>query len=227
MRKNIFLFISSFFLYSCSGTENTSSINSTDSSSIDSLSTATIKVRSKVITNELAGSNYRKRAMLYFVIHGKDTSDFKCYVTESLAGKVGLELRFSPFMTYRQQTYELQELLSEASKAFRFDSLQTIFLGRFISTGDLAIYVSKYYKPDGKPVSEFLADPRWALAADFNIFLRKYSRAVSSVSVEKMFLVDKEIIYSMSKIESDTMQIPNKIVDGLIWMKIGPRSKYE
>lgn len=58
-------------------------------------------VGKKVLTDEIAGSAYRKRAIGYFVIVGNDTSDFACIFTESKSdGKVWIDLNI---LTLRKQ----------------------------------------------------------------------------------------------------------------------------
>lgn len=55
-------------------------------------------VGSKTITDEIAGSAYGKRAIGYFVIIDKDTSDYTCIFTESKGdGKVGIDLNIKYF----------------------------------------------------------------------------------------------------------------------------------
>lgn len=222
MRTLQIVLVVTIFLYSCTEFSKSQFVeeNNVDtlSKGIDSIANS-IKVGSKPITHELAGSNYRKRAVLYFIVKGKDTSDFKCYVTESLEGKVGLELKFAPSMTYRRQMQELSDLLSEASKSFLFDSLQTIFLGRLISTGELAVIVSSRYKPDKTPVSDWLLTSK--LREDFNNVLMPYKLSVASVSTEKVFWADKQVLSTMSQIEIDET-VPDKILDALTWIRLKP-----
>ena len=64
----------------------------------------------KIITNEIPGSVYRKRATSYFVIVDKDTSDFRPVFIEYNNGSVGIKLNISYFhnnITHKQRMNEL------------------------------------------------------------------------------------------------------------------------
>jgi hypothetical protein len=185
-------------------------------------------VGSKVITDELAGSVYRKRAKSYFLFCGRDTSDFTCYLEEAKDdGKVIIDLRFERTMSYRQQMSQLRELLTEAVKDFSFDSLGTIFIGRLVNTGDLAVAISRQVIDERAAIREFhdydLVKAillRSKITSDFNRLLRPYNRSVAGFSVEKVFFTDKKELFLNSKIESDSLEIPDKILDCITWMNI-------
>lgn len=113
------------------------------------IATTDTVVARKTITDEIPGAAYRKKAIGFFVVVGKDTSDYMCVVTESKdGGRVGIHLNIpynKPEMTYRQRLEELGTILPEAAKEFDFDSLAGIFFGRLILSGDLAVDVTKQY----------------------------------------------------------------------------------
>jgi len=185
-------------------------------------------VGSKTITDEIAGSAYRKRAIGYFVIINKDTSDYTCILTESKdGGNVGIDLHI-PYlkasMSYSQRLAELKILLPSAAKDFNFDSLRGISFGRLVLSGDLAIDVTKqYFQKFGTSdklesyttVGQFLKESK--LGTDLNILFKPYSISVDKVSIEKLFLTSRQDLYWASKIETDTTKVPDKILDCITW----------
>jgi len=104
----------------------------------------------KIITNEMAGSAYRKRAIQYFAMAGQDTSGFRPIFTESSEnGAIGINLNL-PYTnkteTYARRLNELKLILPKAGEDFNLDSLYGMSVGRLIQTGDLAIDITKEYK---------------------------------------------------------------------------------
>lgn len=191
-------------------------------------------IGSKPISDEIAGSKFRKRAIGYFVITGTDTSDYTCIFTESKAdGKIGINLNI-PYlkakMSYRQRLKEIKLILPKASNDFNFDSLTSIGFGRLILSGDLAIDISKQYnqefgttnvKMDYKAVGEFLTTSK--LGSDLNEIFKSYSVSVDDVSIEKLHFTTKEELYWASKIETDSTKIPEKILDCITWVKVSKK----
>lgn len=189
-------------------------------------------IGSKVITNELAGSMYRKRAKGYFVIHQGDTSAFTCTFSQAKSnGKISIDMRFRNDMSYRQQWAEVNKVIPLAMKDFgvNMDSLSTVFISRLITTGDLAIQVSRqYYQRFGDDrtlshhkVSSFLMQT--ALVSEWNAMLQPYGVIVDTVSTEKNFFASKQDVFDASRIETDSLQVPGKILDCMIWIKLKRR----
>ena len=105
-------------------------------------------VGSKIITDEIAGSAYRKSAKGYFVIIDKDTSKFICIFSESKDGKY-ISLDFigkNSTTSYRERMEYLKIILPFASKDYTLDSLKSIYFGRLVNNGDIAIDVTKKYR---------------------------------------------------------------------------------
>lgn len=190
-------------------------------------------VGSKLMTNEVAGSSYLKKAIGYYLIVGNDTSDFTCIFSESKdGGKVGMDLNISYSkitMTYGQRMNELKKILSVAVKDFNFDSLTTIDFGRLVLSGDLAIDITNQYKQkfgtstkitnyDYEMVKKFLKSSK--LATDIDSLLKPYSISVVNVSIEKVFFTTKEDLYQLSKIETDTTKVPERILDCMTWVRL-------
>ncbi len=189
------------------------------------------EVGRKNIQDEIAGSIYRKRAIGYFTITEKDTSKYMCIFSESkLGGKVSMDLNI-PFyknnMTYNERLNELRKILPEAAKDFNFDSLQYLDAGRLIESGDLAIDVMKQYKQkfnmtnrfeSYSAVELFLKESKFGL--DLDSLFKPYSISVSKVFIEKLFFTTKHDLIRASKLETDTTEIPNRILDCLISVEL-------
>ena len=188
-------------------------------------------IGSKNITDEIAGSSYRKRATGYFLIIGKDTSDYTCIFSETKEkGSVIVDLNI-PYlkasMTYRQRLHEIKSILTRAEKEYNFDSITSISLGRLILNGDLAIDVTNnYYQKFGtnsklesySNVRKFLKESK--LGADMNDLFKPYSILVDEVSIEKLFFTSRKELLWASKIETDTLSIPDKILDCIVWIRL-------
>ena len=116
MRPFINIGILTLLLFSCSegGRDNSLQQPKVNDLTIDTL------VYSRSITNELAGSAYREKAIGYSVIAGKDTSDFTCFVykfKDSVSGTVGMSFRFEKAtVSYEQRLQELQLILQKHQK---------------------------------------------------------------------------------------------------------------
>jgi len=230
MRHLINIGLLLLLLTACS---NDGQVNSTATTQKTNQTNDTV-IGSKQITNEIAGSAYRKRATSYFVINGKDTSNFACIFVELKdSGKVVIDLNLPYFkdgIAYRQRMDELQKILPVAKKHFNFDSLRSIYLGRLVQNGDVAIEITKQYTDkfgqpkkitDYRKVESFLAESQ--LGKDFNKIFNPYSFAVEKVSSEKLFFTSKKELCFMSKIETDATKIPEKILDCMTWVILKKR----
>ena len=103
-------------------------------------------VGKRMITNEIAGANYRKRATGYYLIVNNDTSDFVSIFSESNEGKVSISFFLDKgTKTHAQRMTELKAILPTASTEFNLDSLSSIDMGRLISHGDLIIEITNQY----------------------------------------------------------------------------------
>jgi len=226
MAKLTMLLLALLFL-ACN--QNGKSVSSQTSS--EKQTTADTIVGSKLMTNEVAGSSYLKKAIGYYIIVGNDTSDFTCIFSESKdGGKVGMDLNISYSkitMTYGQRMNELKKILSAAVKDFNFDSLTTIDFGRLVLSGDLAIDLTNQYRQkfgtstkikDYGVVKKFLKNSK--LATDIDNLLKPYSISVDNVSIEKVFFTTKEDLYQVSKIETDPTKVPDRILDCMTWVRL-------
>lgn len=188
-------------------------------------------VGSKNVINEISGSSFRKKAIGYFVIINNDTSGYTCIFTESKeGGKVGIDLNIKYFtakMSYQKRLDELKIILPAAAKDFNFDSLTSISFGRLILSGDLAIDVTKQYRQkfgtsntleDYETVEQFLIKSK--LGTDLDRLFEEYSISVDDVSIEKLFLTTRKELFLTCKIETDSTNIPDKILDCMTWVKL-------
>jgi hypothetical protein len=193
-------------------------------------------VYSKNITDELAGSAFRKRAREYFLIIGKDTLNLNCYFTEKKSdNSVDLEIadhsiKSDKKITYRQLLNYIKIILPVAAKEFNFEDLDQVYIGRIIDEGDLAIYVTyQYLKKFGSikrkvsytALTTFLTQSK--LASDFNNLLKPYSRLVYTTSIEEYFFASKQELYIRNKIETEPSKVPKKIFDGITWLELKPK----
>ena len=133
-------------------------------------------------------------------------------------------------MTYRQRLAEIGMILPKASKDFDFASLTSIYFGRLILSGDLAVDITKQYRqkfgssnklPDYATVGEFLAKSK--LGTDLDSLLSPYSISVDKVSMEHLFFTTKKDLYWASKIETDTRKVPDTILDCMTWVQLTKR----
>ena len=132
-------------------------------------------------------------------------------------------------MTYRQRLDELKTILPKAATDYNFDSLTSISFGRLILSGDLAIDITNQYRQkfgtsdkikieDYKVVEQFLATSK--LSSDLNNLFKPYSISVDKVAIEKLFFTTKKELYWASKIETDSINTPDKILDCMTWLKL-------
>ncbi|MBG9377905.1 hypothetical protein I5907_16815 [Panacibacter sp. DH6] len=188
-------------------------------------------VGSKIITDEIAGSAYRKSAKGYFLIIGKDTSKFTCIFSDSKDGKyVSLDFIGKDNQTsYRERMEHLRIILPFASKDYKMDSLKSIYFGRLVNNGDIAIYLTKNYRMKfGKSdkisnystISRFIEKSK--LCSDINLIFKPYSISVKKVMVEKVFFTSKKELNRTSKIETKPSEINDKILDCLTWISLKP-----
>ena len=229
MKNLVLIFLSVIVFFSCSNqTEQKQKIK--NDIKIHQISDTIIG--KKNITNEIAGSAYRKRAIGYFVIIKKDTSGFMPIFTESKDnGRIGISQNL-PYSneteTYFQRLCELKLILPKAEKEFNFDSLRGMSVGRLILTGDLAIKITEEYKnkfgenekittTDYSKISNFLLESR--LTKDLNELFEPYSKSVEKVNIEKAFFTTRDELMKYSRVSRDTVNIPNKILDCMTWIK--------
>jgi hypothetical protein len=186
-------------------------------------------VGSKIITEEIAGSAYRKSAKGYFLMIGKDTSKFTCIFSESKEGNyISLEFMGKDDQTsYRERMEHLKIILPVAAKEYNMDSLKSIFLGSLSANGDIAIDVTnEYRKKFGTGVkikkysiiSGFLEKSK--LAVDINQLFQPYSISVKDIRVEKVSFFSGINLSSTSKIETKPASIGGKYLDCVIWVSM-------
>lgn len=192
------------------------------------MSPADTIIGSKVITNEIPGGAYRKRAKSYFLIINNDTSRFDCICTEAKEGQqVDMIISHGEgTMTYRQRMAELKKIIPAAAKDFNLDSLNSVEIGRLAGNGDLAIDITNEYRqkmPTGDRItnnklSQFLKGSK--LGADFNEIFKPYSLKVDYISLEEWGFIPKRVLYLESKIETSPAKVPEKILDCSTWVTL-------
>ena len=225
MKNLIVLFISILLFYSCSNQPEQNANNDSVNTSLND----TIIVKTN-ITDEIAGSAYRKRATEYYSIIKKDTSSTTHIFYESKAdAKVSIIQQVSSNLDYySDRLSELKLVLTEASQDYNLDSLQSLSMGRFVTTGDLAIAITEAYFTtfghnttattfDYNKISSFLLQSQ--LVKDLNKIVKPYSKVVKRVHIEKVYFADKETLYTYSLISKDSANVPAKILDFSTWIE--------
>ena len=181
----------------------------------------------KIITDEIPGSSYRKRAIGYFVITNADTSDLMFVFSEGkVGGKVTLYFRQNEKvdMTYRQKLTELNKILPDVADEFNLDSLSSIYIGRLVSNGDIAIDVTEDFlgsgisPRDSRSFTTFMKESK--LAKDLDQVFINYDLQVHEFALEKFHFTSKETLLWASKVERDSTSIPDKIIDCLTWISM-------
>lgn len=184
---------------------------------------------SEVLKTKIAGSGLILTSERFYLIIKNDTSDFTCLLNKSKEnGTYSLNLSF--FIgnaTYEQRLSEFVKMLPYINAKYPMDSLKSIYLGRLIYYGDLAISVTKAYhkkyasykkEEDYEAISTFLLQTK--LRDDFNKILKPYAVSIQKISPEKIFFADKEELLTLSKITYPADSIPGKILDCMIWLKV-------
>ncbi len=218
MRNTLLISLVVLLMYSCSNhTEQKVENRKMGEKSIDTL------IGKNNITNEISGSAYRKQATEYFVIIEKDSSSFRPIFSES-NGSIWLNLNLpysKPTKNYYQRLSELELILPVAASEYNIDSLKSIFFGRLVLSGDLAILVTQEYKrkfgdrkyiatKDYHQISEFILKES-TFVKDLNRILEPYSKQVSGIDIEKVFFTSKDVLLKYSKVSKDTTLIPEKV----------------
>jgi len=183
-------------------------------------------VLKKIITHQ------NKHDIEYSVITENDTSDFTIVFSKNeYFGKITIiaqhDLLYNGEKLYKSKLKEFETILHRAEKDIDFDSLSTIVIGRLVTTGDLAIavtnefidkYGNRFEKTDYNYVPEFLLESK--LAKDINKLFRPYSLQIDNISIEKLGFIPSEYITSSSIIETPRSEIPEKIIDCMIWIDL-------
>jgi len=189
-------------------------------------------VISKPITNEIAGSSYRKRATQYQIVNQSDTSKFSIILIESnknefdYDGSVHLDIHFDKNKSFQEQKEELNTLLNKASEEYKFDSLKSIFSLWLPSLGDLDIKTSKELE-NNKDIKLILKN-YWklndflltsSLSKEINEIFKKYNLTVKQFTIEHFsYFATPETLKRYSKIETNPTAFPKNILEGAMWI---------
>jgi hypothetical protein len=186
----------------------------------------TVIIGYKDIKEEMAGSAYRTRARSYYVVRGQDTSRFSCIFSESKAdSSVQVHLNFRKEETYDRQYDEMKLIFPRAAKDFDMKALTGLGIGRLVTSGDLAVRITRQYRErfgDNTSIGSYskvaLFLKQSPLGTDMNALLLPYGHDVDHVSVEKVFFTSKQVLYSYSKLTSNTTAIPDQVLDCITWI---------
>lgn len=194
--------------------------------------TNSIVIGYREIKDEMAGSAYRTRARNYFVIQNQDTSSFSCFFSEAKAdSSINVHIEFHKDLSYDQQLKEMKLIFPRAAQDFNMKRLTGLGLGRLVESGDLAVRITQQYREQFgdntrigsyAKISQFLMQS--PLRTDFNNLLLPYGPKVEHISVEKVFFTDKKVLYSYSKLITDSAAVPELILDCMTWVSVVPET---
>ncbi len=167
----------------------------------------------------------------YFVVVNNDTSNFIITFRKDInSQKFTIDARYHSLYRkgklYKTKIIELEKVLKNASNDFNLDSLSTLVLGQLVITGDLAIevtnefiirYGNDFKTTDFDKVPDFLMDSK--LTKDINKLFKPYDLQVDQIRIEKLGFIPSENVYLLSIIETKQNEIPEKIIDCMIWIE--------
>lgn len=197
----------------------------------DQQHTNSIVIGTKEDKDEIAGSSYRIRAKSYFVVQGKDTSDFSCIFSETKTdSSINISINFQKNLSYDQQLQEMKLIFPRAARDFNMKRLNSLGIGRLVESGDLAVRITQQYRErfgNNTRISSYakvaLFLQQSPLGVDLNALLRPYGQNVDHIGVEKVFFTDKQVLYSYSKLTTDSAAIPAEILDCITWISVVPK----
>jgi hypothetical protein len=173
----------------------------------------------------------RKRATIYSVVIGGDTTDFQPLVAElKLRDEVLISMNPQQSTAAYSKQYEfLQLILPVAASAYDFESLAGVGFGRLIESGDLAVevtreYIDTYGQPkqitvkDYQRISDFLLDSK--LASDFNTLLKPYSLVVDNIRIEKVLFASPDSLSYDVEFGTRPADMPEKVLDVIVSVEL-------
>jgi hypothetical protein len=195
-----------------------------------------VRIGQKNITDEIAGSNYRKKATQYFIINEGDTSTFRPIFSEARDGQqVNIYLRAHRLdkKTLKEQLQELKQILPAAEKEYNLDSLRSFYGGSFIDMGEHAIrvtngYINKHGQKRGIPTKHYTEISNMlvkSVSEELNNAFKSNNIVVKKASIEKAHYVPKEYFLKRNKTKIDTANIPNEIINAMLWVTLGTAEK--
>lgn len=186
-------------------------------------------VGSEVLKTKIAGSGLLLTSERFYLVIKNDTSDFTCLInTSTESGTYSLNISFyASNISYEERLKELLIILPHINEKYPLDSLKSIYMGRLIYYGDLAVAVTEDYHreytsyknaEDYQAISTFLLKTK--LAEDFNKLLKPYAISIKKISPEKIFFADKKELLLLSKVTHNQDSIPDKILDCMLWLGV-------
>lgn len=186
-------------------------------------------VVSQDLNGNVTGWNYLRRAKGYFIVENGDTSSIVFEFSEPKRNnKVNIYFAEGEWIpiTYRKKLEQLRQVLPEAAKDFKLDSLGVISIRTLCSNGDIAIALTEDFmnRDDSRLefdyLESFMMDSK--LSKDMNELFAVYSVKVKRFFLEKCHFSDKEYLLATSVIEKDSASIPNKILDCITAIEFEP-----
>lgn len=222
----LWLFLSSIVGCINSEKENSKSVEIREIDFQDTL------VWTKIMTEELPGSAFRKRAIGYYLVVGKDTSSFTTIISESQDQELTLIFKTNDqkaLSSHEQRLKELELSLKRASEDFILDSLKSIEFGRLGEDELFAIemtnqfharFGSSFDLPLYKDVQDFFLNS--TLSQDLNRILDTYHIEIEQIIPEKLHFANHSIHPPLSK----SRELPEKILDCMIYLTLKKKDLY-
>jgi hypothetical protein len=204
-----------------------SCINKSENSSGNVINSHDTLIRSEMLITPIAGS--ASNSERFYLVIKNDTSDFTCLInTSTESGTYSLNISFyASNISYEERLKELEIILPHINKKYPLDSLRSIYMGRLIYYGNLAVAITEAYHreytsyknvEDYQAISTFLLKTK--LANDFNKILKPYGVSIQKISPEKIFFADKKELLLLSKVTHNQDSISDKILDCMLWLGV-------
>lgn len=178
-----------------------------------------------VVKRPLEPGLYQTKRIEYFLVIGKDTSNFKCIIAETKEEQkvgIGFDAKHSEEKSklFRERMQELEAIVTkQAHKDFNLSRLDD-FVFDFRSSGDLNIEITNEYE---RKIGSIRYLRKYSDMEDviYNSSLKKYLNnifqsynvAVNKIDIEKPATTSIEVLSKESEIETDSAYLPKEVLD--------------
>jgi hypothetical protein len=134
---------------------------------------------------------------------------------------IALRMNFYSTLTFEAHLQHQQNMLHEVAKDFDLQRTTSIFLGRLVYTGDLALRVSKQLEEanwDGNRKELQTLLEKSAVVKAYQEMLTPFGMNIKGVSFEKVMHMDKESLLNFATITVPDSEQPEQVVDCMLWL---------
>jgi hypothetical protein len=195
-------------LFSCDNNRTTSSLTS------DSEKTPRLirKIERKTTDRLLRSTVYQMDIdSLHFSIEAGERED----------SSVALRFNFYSTLSFQQHLHYQQLILEELANDYALNRTSSIFLGRLLYTGDLALQTTKEIQTanwDGSHAQLNLLLPQTEVVRAYQTILSPFGLTVRDVSIEKVMLAEKSSLLNFATITMPENEQPDRVLDGMLWL---------